>query len=294
MNNIEKYPWPDEKKSAFCFTVDVDAHSAWMWSHRQKVPELLAHLEQRNFGPRVGVLRLAGLLQRHGIKGSFFVPAVVAEHHPWLLPHLVEAGHEVGLHGYFHELVTEVSDAEFTGVLEASISLFEQQIGRVPKGFRSPAWEMTPHMLRECKRFGLYDSSLMGQETPYSVDGVTELPVSWATDDAIFFKFYGGAGNDLWPPVGTDVVYSAWKEELAASREYGTLYMSTVHDFISGRASRAYMLDRFLGDIVASDDVWIATAGEIARHHEQTALDRDAVNSDRPGSLFDHHAWGQS
>ena len=52
-------------------------------------------------------------------------------------------------------------------------------------------------MLAEVRRHGFYDSSLMGYDHPYTIDGVTELPVQWTTDDAIYFKFYGG-GLDGW------------------------------------------------------------------------------------------------
>lgn len=285
------YPWPEGKSSAFCFSVDVDAHSPWMWNNRDNPPALLSHLEQRHFGPRVGIARLAQLLERKGIKGSFYVPGAVAEAHPWMLPELVEAGHEVGLHGYFHELVQQVSDEEFSRVLDSSIALFEKQIGRKPAGFRSPAWEMTPHMVTEIKRHGFYDSSLMGFDTPYSIDGVTEVPVNWATDDAIFFKFLGGPGTDSWPPVGTDAVLSAWQEELAASRTYGTLFMLTVHDWISGRGVRTAMLEKLLDEVLASPDIWVATVGEAAAHYEAVTPGRDAVSPDIPETLFNHPAW---
>jgi peptidoglycan-N-acetylglucosamine deacetylase len=287
------YPWPEGKTSAFCFTVDVDAHSPWMWNNRKNVRPLLSHLEQRYFGPRVGMSRLTDLLERRGIKGSFYVPAVVAEDHPEMLPGLVAKGHEIGLHGYFHEIVAETSDEEFTRVFEASIALFEKQIGRRPTGFRSPAWEMTPHMLAEVKRMGFYDSSLMGFDTPYTIDGVTEVPVQWSTDDAIFFKFLGG-GADHWPPVGTDRILAAWREEWQALHRFGGLFMLTVHDWISGRAARVAMLERLLEEVQAADGVWIATVEEIAAYHAANHADTNRVDSHVPASLLDHPVWRQA
>ena len=109
------------------------------------------------------------LLAKHGIRGSFFVPAVVAEAYPELLPAFVERGHEVGLHGFFHEIVAHTSDAEFSAALDASLALFQQQVGLTPKGFRSPAWEMTPHMMAELQARGMYDSSLSGFDNPYTL-----------------------------------------------------------------------------------------------------------------------------
>ena len=265
-----RYRWPSGYDSAFCFTVDVDEQSPLLWGLREQPPSrLLGHAEQRAFGSRVGIWRLLDLLARFQVRASFYVPAVVAEHHPHLLPAFVERGHEIGLHGYFHELATHCSDAEFTEALDASIALFRRQTGQAPAGFRSPAWEMTPHMLEEVRRRGLYDSSLAGFDHPYTLGGVVEVPVQWALDDAIFFKFLGG-GADQWPPSSTDAVLSMWLDEWAGLHEVGGLFMLTVHDWICGRMHRLRMLSRLLERVTAEPRCWIATAAEIARHHAQT------------------------
>lgn len=285
----DSYLWPDGKKSAMCFSVDVDAHAPWFWNNRHGLPKLLSHLEQRRFGPRVGIFRILDLLERFAIKGSFFVPGKVAEDYPDLLPTLVGAGHEVGLHGYFHELVTEVSDGEFTVALERALELFEKQIGFRPAGFRSPAWEMTPHMVAEVKRHGLYDSSLMGYDHPYTLAGVTEVPVQWTIDDAIYFKFLGG-GGDMWPPTPPGPILDGWIDEWTVVHRYGCLFMLTVHDWISGRGQRIAMLERLLEKIRAEPSVWIAKVGEVAAHHAATQADRFVVSSDIPADISDHPA----
>jgi peptidoglycan/xylan/chitin deacetylase (PgdA/CDA1 family) len=258
--------WPAGKRSAFCFTVDVDAESPFLWSLKDAPPpRLLGQMEQRLFGPRVGIWRILDLLDRYGIKGSFYVPGVVAENHPELLPAFVERGHEVGLHGYFHELATQASDAEFDGALDAALAVFARQ-GVTPVGFRSPAWEMTPHMLAEVRRRGLYDSSLMGYDHPYTIDGVVEAPVQWVLDDAVYFKFVGG-GADHWPPAAPGPILDGWIDEFETLHRYGAMTMLTVHDWISGRAHRIRMLERLLDRVVADPAVWVATVAEVAAHH---------------------------
>jgi peptidoglycan/xylan/chitin deacetylase (PgdA/CDA1 family) len=276
------YVWPEGKTSAFCFSVDVDAEAPMLWTHRRHFPNTFAELELRRFGPRVGIFRIIALLRESGIRGSFFVPGVVAEMHPEILPALVEAGHEVGLHGYFHELATETSDARFSEALERSLALFQRQIGLRPKGFRSPAWEMTPHMLAEVKRHGLYDSSLMGFDHPYSIGGVVEVPVQWITDDAVYFKFIGG-GADRWPSSAPGPVLDGWLDEWTMIHRLGGLFMLTIHDWISGRAQRLLMLERLLARVTAENGVWVATVGELAEHHATSVnLGRFAVDAELP------------
>jgi peptidoglycan/xylan/chitin deacetylase (PgdA/CDA1 family) len=261
------YEWPEGKRSAFCFTVDVDAESPLLWNLREQTTHhTIGHLEQRSYGPRVGIWRLLDLLQRFGIRATFFVPGIVAENHSELLPAFVERGHEVGLHGYFHEIVSQVSDAEFTGALEASLEIFRRQVGITPKGFRSPAWEMTGHMLAELKARDMYDSSLSGFDTPYTIDGVVEVPVQWALDDAVYFKFLGG-GVDHWPPSPPGPVLDGWLDEWDMLHSEGGIFMLTVHDWIAGRAYRIRLLEKLMERVTTSPSAWIATVGELAAHH---------------------------
>ena len=281
------YEWPEGKTSAVLLSVDVDAESPFLWSMRDTgVPDRIAGLEIRNFGPRTGLYRLLELFNRFDVRASFYVPGYVAEMNPEILPAIVESGHEIGLHGYFHEIVSEVSDAEFTGAFEASLELFDKQVGIRPTGFRSPAWELTPHMLREIKRHGLaYDSSLSGFDHPYEIDGVTEIPVQWATDDAVFFKFEGG-GRDKFPLQTGDAVLADWLSEWRTIHRFGGLFTLTVHDWISGRAQRIALLEQLLADIVVQPTAWITTADEIARHHAASAnKGRFAVEAKIPASI---------
>lgn len=280
------YQWPSGKQSATLLSVDVDAHVPFMWTHRDVVPDRLATLEIRKFGPRTGLYRLIDLFARYNVKASFYVPGLTAETNPEILPTLIEAGHEVSLHGYFHEIVADVSDAEFTGALEASIELFVKQTGKKPVGFRSPAWEITPHMLREIRRVGLaYDSSLSGFDHPYEIDGITEIPVQWATDDAIFFKFEGG-GRDKWPFQSGQPILQDWICEWRTLHRFGGLFTLTVHDWISGRAQRIALLEELLDNITSQSDAWVATAAEIAVYHKASAnLGRFAVDANIPAAI---------
>lgn len=264
------YVWPGGKRSAACFSVDVDAEAPYLWQHRAAMPDTIGALEQRRFGPREGLWRLTDLLERHGIRGSFYVPGVVAETYPDILPELCRRGHEVGLHGWLHELVADTTEADFVRALDRALALFEAQTGQAPAGFRSPAWEMTPAMLAALRERGLrYDSSLMGYEHPYEIDGITEIPVHWSVDDAIYFKFLGG-GADKWPPVAPLQVGEAWLHEWRSGSAYGSLFMVTVHPWISGRAGRIAMLDHVLETITGDAATWWATAAEIADWHARS------------------------
>ncbi len=282
----QRYTWPDGMKSACCISVDVDAEAPYLWARRAGMTPFIGQLEQRRFGPRVGIGRLFDLLASVDIRGSFFLPAAVAELHPDIAPAIVGRGHELALHGYFHESPTDTEEAEFEDALDASIDRLLAQTGVRPAGFRSPGWEMTRPMLAALAARGLaYDSSLMGFEHPYEIDNVVEIPVHWQLDDAVHFKFLGG-GGDRWPPASTRAVGESWHAEWQAHHETGGLFMITVHPWIIGRAARIAMLRDLLSRLREVPDVWWASAAQIAEFHRSSSnAGRFAVESAPPPGI---------
>jgi peptidoglycan/xylan/chitin deacetylase (PgdA/CDA1 family) len=264
------YEWPKGYTSAAVFSADVDGESPWIWCNRGQKTDKLGEVEQRRFGPRVGLSRILGLCEEFGIKGSFYVPGWIAATYPELLPAIARGGHEAGAHGYYHERVDELGEAENDKILRHSIRVFRQQLGKAPVGYRSPSWELTPtvHRCLRKHRF-LYDSSLMGMDHPYSLDGLPEIPVQWFVDDAPYFRYVGGP-TDKTPPANPMSVLEGWLEEFEATREFGGLFMITIHPWISGRGQRVRMLRRLLDTVVNTRGVWVTTAEEVARWHAKS------------------------
>lgn len=267
----KRYLWPEGKTCAFLFSVDVDAEAPFLWEHRGKRTQGLNRLEARRFGPRQGLGRILDLLDECDARGSFYVPGVVAEIHPEILPTVAARGHELGLHGYYHEGVDGLSAAEHRRIIDQCRAVFEKQVGFAPRGYRSPAWEVTPDLLTVLREKDfLYDSSLMGFDHPYSLGGVIEIPVQWLLDDAVYFKFQGD-GRDRWHPADPRAVEAGWIEEFEGLREFGGLCTLTVHPWISGRAQRIRLLRRFLAFVRRRKDVWWVTARELAEYHRASA-----------------------
>ena len=271
MNPLPPYEWPEGKRAAAVFSADVDAETPFIWANRGKPVTTLGELEQRRFGPRRGLHRIVELLDEFGVKGSFYVPGAVMETYPWIVPGLLAEDHEVGLHGHYHEGMQTLDDDAFRAVMARSLEVFRAQGGRTPVGFRSPAWELGPQQvaLLDAPEIA-YDSSLMGWEHPYRIGNVTEVPVHWTIDDAIFFRYFGG-GRDTSPPTGAGRLLSDWLWEFDAVVETGGLFMITVHPWMSGRAGRVKMLRRLFAHITGHEDVWWATTAEVARWHDASA-----------------------
>ena len=90
-----------------CLSFDFDGPSLWM-QRRMTTPDPVSRGE---FGA-VAVPRILRLLARRGIPATFFIPGHTIETYPDACRMIVDAGCEVGLHGYAHELNTTLSEDE--------------------------------------------------------------------------------------------------------------------------------------------------------------------------------------
>ena len=86
---------------------------------------------------------LLGMLDRTGVTATFFVLGYVAERFPRLVKEIAESGHEIGTHGYGHELVYKLTPAQFASDLRQSINCLEQAIGTSIKSYRAPYFSIT-------------------------------------------------------------------------------------------------------------------------------------------------------
>lgn len=83
--------WPDGKRVAVAISFDSD-HETPALRDGEILPGKLA---QGEYGARVGVPRILGLLARHGVPATFFVPAVSALLHDGEVARYAAEGHEV-------------------------------------------------------------------------------------------------------------------------------------------------------------------------------------------------------
>lgn len=267
--------WPGGARAAVCLTVDLDAESPHLWRTREAPPRGVAELEQRRYGPRRGVGHLLDLADRLGIAMTVFVPGWVAAHHGEAVAAVAERGHELALHGWCHEPPSALSREELLDTLGRAVDLLTAIGGARPVGYRSPSWDMTEEVFGVLRELGLgYDSSLMGDDRPYEVDGLVEVPVDWATDDAPYYRYTAGRPH---PPTPAPQLREAWAAEVDAARRWGTLCMLTVHPWLSGRPARVGALEALLAPVVSDPQLATPTVATLAEHHRRTDGDGHRV-----------------
>lgn len=109
-------------------------------------------------------LQVIDLLARRHVRGTFFVLGWVAEHHPALVRAIVEAGHELGSHGYLHRRVYELEPDEFDRDLARAQAAFDAAGCGPVRLFRAPEWSINERSLWAldslARRGFLIDSSM--------------------------------------------------------------------------------------------------------------------------------------
>ena len=266
------FPWPDGRRVAVALTWDVDGESAHYVRFPERAKNQLSELHQRLFGPQVGIWRVLGLLERHGVPGTFYIPSYTAMIHPEIVRAIVRAGHPIGLHGHLHEQLETLDEQEENDVMRVSKGILSELCGYTPTLYRAPAWELnrrTPEILvrHGCRS----DSSLMDDEIPYALDTpagpLIEIPIQWALDDAEFWA-HSRANRDK-ALADPETALAFWRGEFDGFYQDGCCYVLTLHPFVSGRPTMIAALERLVEHIKGFSDVWWTTMEEITAHAER-------------------------
>lgn len=258
--------WRQGAAAVAVLSFDVDAEAPIL-AEGDHYAEDLSTMSHQAYGPRVGIPRILALLATHEIEATFFVPGVTAERWAGTVEKILDAGHEVALHGYSHRVLPGMTTEEQRRDLESGLQALAR-LGVQPLGYRAPYWRLTQATLDLLARHGIrYDSSLMDDDRPYRLttasETVAELPVHWALDDWEQYAFLPD------PDIGQQIesphkVVELWTAELDAMRETNSLCVLTCHPFLSGRPSRVRAIKDFIEFALSCGDVRFSRADQLA------------------------------
>lgn len=183
------------------------------WYHANypgmKIPETFnEHSLEQN------VLSLLQLCKKYNSKGTFFILSSVAEKNPDIVRRILEDGHEIGSHGYSHELVYKMDEESFKDDLRKSIEILRNITGDKPLSYRAPSWSGKLQMVwffNSLKEEGIkFDSSIFPVKTflfgdpnspphPFEIEGIIEIPASTINFLGKRIPFGGGFSFRLMP-----------------------------------------------------------------------------------------------
>ena len=255
--------WPNRARVAVCLSFDTDTEAPLLRDGTTSPTSLSAAA----FGAESGMPRILAMLEKYQVPSTFFVTGVDAMLHPEMVTAIIKSGrHEIGVHGWIHETPTRLGAEEEERLLDQAIGYLTKLTGKKPVGYRAPSWAFSAATLDLILKKGfLYDSSLQALDEPYEVrsrgkdTGLVELAIDWTLTET---PFLGQNGRMAVP----ELLYKLYRDEFDGAYKEGTLFVLTLHPYLSGHRAPMKHLEEFVAYMKSKPDVWFATGAQIANY----------------------------
>ncbi|HEG6546529.1 TPA: polysaccharide deacetylase [Campylobacter coli] len=274
------------KEILVAYGVDIDAVAGWLGSYGgEDSPD---DISRGLFAGEVGIPRLLKLFKKYNIPATWFAPGHSIETFPEQMKMIVDAGHEIGAHGYSHENPIAMSAKQEEDVLLKSIELIEKISGKKPSGYVAPWWEFSNITNELLLKHGIkYDHSLMHNDfTPYYVrvgdkwtkidyskdakewmkplvrgqeTDLIEIPANWYLDDLPLMMFIKKSPNSFGFVSPRDIG-QMWIDQfdwVYREMDYA-IFPMTIHPDVSARPQVLLMHERIIEHINKHEGVkWV-------------------------------------
>jgi peptidoglycan/xylan/chitin deacetylase (PgdA/CDA1 family) len=255
--------WPNGNRVAVCLSFDTDTEAP----HLRDGTTSPTTISAADFGAQAGVPRILRMLDRYQVPATFFMTAVDAMLHPEMLTAIQKSGrHEIGVHGWIHEFTPRLEPGEEERLLDQAIDHLTKATGKRPVGYRAPSWAFSGITLDLIQKKGfLYDSSLQALDEPYEIvsrgkpTGIVELAIDWTLTET---PYLGQNGRMPSPTL----LYQLYRDEFDGAYEEGTMFVLTLHPYLSGHRAPMKHLSEFVAYMKSKPGVWFATAADIAKY----------------------------
>lgn len=222
---------------------------------------------QIEYGARRGVWNVLELLDRLGVKTTFFVSGLAAEKYPDTVRAAHAAGHEIAGMSYAFEKVRTASRERETGIIRRTAKMIQDTCGARIQGWRCPDYRPSPQTLDILSTEGFaWDSSILNDDLPYPMDceggRMIEIPFSMSTADKAFIAFpYPMRGG----PDGLANVWDCEFQQLYGEAANAPRFMIiSMQTWAIGKPTPLRTLRQFIERIQAHNDVQFARCSDIA------------------------------
>jgi polysaccharide deacetylase family protein (PEP-CTERM system associated) len=166
----------------------------------------------------VGLDRLLGLLSAGGVRATFFVLGPLVKRHPQAIRRIADAGHEIGCHGWSHDLLYTMDPGRFADETRHARDALSDLTGHPVTAYRAAYFSITRRSfwaLEVLASLGFkYDSSIFPiknwrygiadfQQTPTLVEtpagAIWEFPISVVRLAGRTMPVSGGAYFRIYP-----------------------------------------------------------------------------------------------
>lgn len=191
----QKIKWPNGARCAVMITLDLDGETTAL-KNADKSEWLYRSYTYSTYGPNHAMPRLLDIFGRNNVPATIFTPARIAVNHPELIKEIDRAGHEIGHHGFDHELFANYTPDQQRDIIKRSQEVFHKLIGKTAVSYRTPSGDFSPETPRILVEEGfICSASMRDSDIPYRtiVDGqatdLIEVSGKWELDDHLYFAY---------------------------------------------------------------------------------------------------------
>ncbi|MBI4258330.1 MAG: polysaccharide deacetylase family protein [Thaumarchaeota archaeon] len=266
--------WPNNAKVAVIVTVNLETWNLQPRSNggppiigSEMLPPQAADVPNfswREYGHRVGIFRIASMLDKLGIKASVTLNALAGERFPIIIEELKKRGWEFIAHCYKQDdVIPKLSEEEEKQYLQKVTDTFKKAVGSAPQGWLATGERSTlntPKILADLgyKHFSDYQND----DQPYFLNlgdnkRLLSIPYSSELND------YRCIRSGLPHTALTDIIKDEFDVLYEEGAENGRLMNIGLHPHVGGRAHRTKALKAALEYIKEHKGVWFALRKEI-------------------------------
>ncbi len=193
------------------FTVDVEDWYQGIPISRQMSVQSEPRLER-------SCHRLLDIIAEYGVRGTFFILGPVAQHYPNLIRRIAREGHELGCHGWSHDLVYEMTPEQFREETQRATAVISNIAAQPVTAYRAAYFSITARSLWaldilaelgfQCDssifpvhnwRYGIPDFDLAPRIVKTASGSICEIPISVREVGKMRLPVTGGAYFRLYP-----------------------------------------------------------------------------------------------
>jgi peptidoglycan/xylan/chitin deacetylase (PgdA/CDA1 family) len=232
-------------------------------NERGNVPDVV-NFAWREYGMRVGLWRLAGVLDAAGVRATVALNSAVAEAHPKAITEMQRRGWEFMGHGITNsENLAGLTLEKERALVQTVLKTIEQATGRRPRGWLGPGLVETHNTLDVLAEEGvIYCGDWNNDDQPYPMKvrkgRMFSIPYCMEINDIPLFMRKGYTG-----PQYLQSVVDQFDALYADSAKYPRVLGIPLHPMIIGQPLRIRYLERALAHIKKHERVWFATGSEI-------------------------------
>ena len=258
--------WPNGARLAIALSMVVetgaDPASVTKGPDGKAYPDLYAATGAQ-YASKEGIPRMLDMFDRRKLKVTAMICGTSCEAYPALAKEIAQRGHEMGAHGYQHDVQYNMDrDTERTFIQNARDSI-EKATGQRPVGWNGRGQLRSANTLELAQEAGfIYHIDDVSRDEPFvaPVNGkpFAVVPYTNHLNDFSYFNNHGvGPGFAAELKYEFDALYA----EGATRRR---MMVVTMHDALS-RASRVHAFEEFAAYAQKHTGVWFAKGADLAK-----------------------------